>query len=616
MTEKQPTVLLGEQPTGLPGKPHEEAASYEQMVNTLALEVMAEARMKLMMAFRFLNTALWKMPTTIAWHTLPIATNGKEMFVSPLCVLARFEESMNQVVRDYLHLLLHCIFRHPFDTEHINVEAWSLACDIAVEAIALEMVEERFFCENDTKRREEIATLQASVGSLDPAKLYRIFADAQVSGPRAQAVGLSAARMWDLRQLFQRDAHDAWANVQHKESDAQKSEDNKGVRKRNLSDRLQDSVEDGQAQQQSESLEQSNSTEEGEENTAEEGTCQAGNQQGDAQQDGQLNTQQGNAQNGEQQMLSKEDAENTNSPAEDAGGGDAGDNTEEINDDAATAEDANDAATAEDANDAHENTADEQFQQQLEQQLEQQRQEWEDIAKQIEVDVQSFSHGAGTNANALTQNLAIANRRLANYGDFLRKFAVMGEDMKINDDEFDYIYYTYGMDIYGNMPLVEPLEYQESKRVREFVIALDTSGSCSGALIRTFVTRTYDILRETQGFGDKVNIHLIQCDNKIQADLKIENVSDLEKYCQTFQAFGFGGTDFRPVFTYVDELCEQGEFENLRGLIYFTDGLGTFPALPPAYETAFVFIDDGARKIDVPPWAMRVVMNEEEVLGL
>lgn len=607
MTEKQPTVLLGEQPTGLPGKPHEEAASYEQMVNTLALEVMAEARMKLMMAFRFLNTALWKMPTTIAWHTLPIATNGKEMFVSPLCVLARFEESMNQVVRDYLHLLLHCIFRHPFDTEHINVEAWSLACDIAVEAIALEMVEERFFCENDTKRREEIATLQASVGSLDPAKLYRIFADAQVSGSRAQAVGLSAARMWDLRQLFQRDAHDAWANVQHKESDAQKSEDNKGVRKRNLSDRLQDSAEDGQAQQQSESLEQSNSTEEGEENTAEEGTCQAGNQQGDAQQDGQLNTQQGNAQNGEQQMLSKEDAESTNSPAEDAGGGDAGDNTEEINDDA---------ATAEDANDAHENTADEQFQQQLEQQLEQQRQEWEDIAKQIEVDVQSFSHGAGTNANALTQNLAIANRRLANYGDFLRKFAVMGEDMKINDDEFDYIYYTYGMDIYGNMPLVEPLEYQESKRVREFVIALDTSGSCSGALIRTFVTRTYDILRETQGFGDKVNIHLIQCDNKIQADLKIENVSDLEKYCQTFQAFGFGGTDFRPVFTYVDELCEQGEFENLRGLIYFTDGLGTFPALPPAYETAFVFIDDGARKIDVPPWAMRVVMNEEEVLGL
>ena len=232
------------------------------------------------------------------------------------------------------------------------------------------------------------------------------------------------------------------------------------------------------------------------------------------------------------------------------------------------------------------------------------------------MDLQSFSQGKGDNSKALSQNLAIANRRLANYYDFLRQFATMGEDMKINDDEFDYIYYTYGMDTYGNMPLVEPLEYQESNRVREFVIALDTSGSCSGELIRNFVTRTYDILRESEGFGDKVNIHLIQCDNKIHADLKIENVQELEKYCQQFQAFGFGGTDFRPVFEYVNELCDQGEFENLRGLIYFTDGLGTFPTTPPAYETAFVFMDDGASRIDVPPWAMKVVMDEEEIFGL
>ena len=34
----------------------------------------------------------------------------------------------------------------------------------------------------------------------------------------------------------------------------------------------------------------------------------------------------------------------------------------------------------------------------------------------------------------------------------------------------------YGMELYGNMPLVEPLEYKETDRVREFVIAIDTSG--------------------------------------------------------------------------------------------------------------------------------------------
>ena len=242
-------------------------------------------------------------------------------------------------------------------------------------------------------------------------------------------------------------------------------------------------------------------------------------------------------------------------------------------------------------------------------------QQWKKLSERVQADLKSFSRGK-TKSESIEKNLAQAVKDRVRYSDLLSRFTMMNEDMQINDDEFDYIYYTYGLKTYGNMPLVEPLEYQESNRVREFVIALDTSGSCSGELIRNFVTRTYDILRESEGFGDKVNIHLIQCDNKIQADLKIENVQDLEKYCQQFQAFGFGGTDFRPVFEYVNELCDQGEFENLRGLIYFTDGLGTFPTTPPAYETAFVFMDDGASRIDVPPWAMKVVMDEEEIFGL
>lgn len=56
----------------------------------------------------------------------------------------------------------------------------------------------------------------------------------------------------------------------------------------------------------------------------------------------------------------------------------------------------------------------------------------------------------------------------------------MNEDMQVNDDEFDYIYYTYGLAAYGNMPLVEPLEYKDAKKIKEFVIAIDTSASCRG----------------------------------------------------------------------------------------------------------------------------------------
>ena len=54
---------------------------------------------------------------------------------------------------------------------------------------------------------------------------------------------------------------------------------------------------------------------------------------------------------------------------------------------------------------------------------------------------------------------------------------------------------------------------------------------------------------------------------------------------------GFGSTDFRPVFEYVDELLAKGEFENLKGLIYFTDGYGVYPSRMPGYDTIFAFLD-------------------------
>ena len=44
---------------------------------------------------------------------------------------------------------------------------------------------------------------------------------------------------------------------------------------------------------------------------------------------------------------------------------------------------------------------------------------------------------------------------------------------------------------------------------------------------------------------------------------------------------GLGGTDFRPVFNLVDKLILDKEFTNLKGLIYFTDGYGDFPAQKP-----------------------------------
>ena len=62
------------------------------------------------------------------------------------------------------------------------------------------------------------------------------------------------------------------------------------------------------------------------------------------------------------------------------------------------------------------------------------------------------------------------------------------------------------------------------------------------------------------------------------------------------------------------ELIEEKAFNNLKGLIYFTDGFGTFPAKKPVYETAFVFLDEGFNNYDVPPWAIKLVLQHEDII--
>ncbi len=237
---------------------------------------------------------------------------------------------------------------------------------------------------------------------------------------------------------------------------------------------------------------------------------------------------------------------------------------------------------------------------------------WKTLGERMQVDLETGTQW-GDKAGSLLQNLGRLNREKYDYTDFLKKFAVMGEAMKLSDDEFDQNFYTYGLRLYENLPLIEPLEYRDMKRIREFVVAIDTSGSVAGELVQRFVQKTYNVLKTTESFANKINLHIIQCDAAIQEDAKITTQEELDRYLEHMTLRGFGGTDFRPVFRYVDKLIRDGEFLNLKGLIYFTDGYGTFPERKPDYEAAFVFVDSGREPPKVPVWAIRLVLPEEEV---
>ena len=236
--------------------------------------------------------------------------------------------------------------------------------------------------------------------------------------------------------------------------------------------------------------------------------------------------------------------------------------------------------------------------------------EWRRISERIKADLKSFSRDRN-NAESIEQNLKEATRERYDYTDFLRKFMVMGETVQVNDDEFDYIYYTYGLQTYGNLPLVEPLEYKDSNKIRDFVIALDTSASCRGEIVQAFLQKTYNILQNGENFFTKINVHILQCDSEVRQDTKITGREDFDDFLAHGKLTGFGSTDFRPVFDYVEKLREKQEFDNLKGLLYFTDGYGIYPERMPDYDVAFVFLHEDENAPKVPPWAIRIVLDEE-----
>jgi len=245
--------------------------------------------------------------------------------------------------------------------------------------------------------------------------------------------------------------------------------------------------------------------------------------------------------------------------------------------------------------------------------MQQAKENWDKIARQTVME-QHRKGGDPKQGEELLSSQIKAGRSRRSYKDFLQKFSVWQEEMHCDEDEFDLGFYSYGFKVYGNMPLIEPIETREAKKIREFVIVVDTSYSTSGELVESFLQETFQILSQRNSFFTRSKIRVIQCDERIQKDTVIENEEDLHRLFLDFSIQGGGSTDFRPAFSYVEKLRQDGEIRNLGGLLYFTDGKGIYPEKKTDYKTAFLFLEDFDSK-NVPPWAMRLQLDSEEFLN-
>ncbi len=116
----------------------------------------------------------------------------------------------------------------------------------------------------------------------------------------------------------------------------------------------------------------------------------------------------------------------------------------------------------------------------------------------------------------------------------------------------------------------------------KIVVAIDSSGSIDTELLAKFFGHFQSIMESFKSY----EIDLIECDAKIQ-NHKVFYPGDAIEY----KAVGGGGTDFRPVFEYVKK-----EIYDARIVIYFTDGIGSFPEDIPDIDVLWVMPEE----INVP----------------
>ena len=84
---------------------------------------------------RFLDVALSGFSYVMDLTAEPAATDGFAIYYHPGRIGGLYRENRVDMCRLYLHMVLHCLFRHLVRRDGRDRRLWDLACDIAAESI-------------------------------------------------------------------------------------------------------------------------------------------------------------------------------------------------------------------------------------------------------------------------------------------------------------------------------------------------------------------------------------------------------------------------------------------------------------------------------------------------
>lgn len=192
------------------------------------------------------------------------------------------------------------------------------------------------------------------------------------------------------------------------------------------------------------------------------------------------------------------------------------------------------------------------------------------------------------------------------FREAFKEFLVKKSVSKDQLDFYDPMLYQYGLDLYENVPLIEPADEIDEISLGNMVIAIDTSGSCE-EYAAEFLSQIIGIFREIGRGLHFDRIYLMQCDCSIKNVCEFEDVEELNEVKDSMKMYGWGGTSFIPVFNWVDRnLVKVGK--NVDCLLYFSDAEGNFPSKAPEYPTFFITPEE-AEYPWMPKWVRNVSLN-------
>ena len=558
----------------------------------LALQVVELAEAAVLADNHFLGWAIGRLHVASSKLEAAFGTDGYVLAFDPERILERFKRTGIAPKRNLLHSVAHCLFLHPYVSASVNRPLWDLACDIAAERVVADLLGP-LAGERGARMALVFSHIENDLGTRITAEVvYRRLRE----GSWADLAGEWAA-------LMKSDTHELW----YKPASSDDTEQGEGSGQGDDSSGNVGSVEgDAQSLQSHESG--SDEQDDAQEQEKHNGAGMGGPRARDAERKQAASSGSDGADG-----RGEHDALPSQTSTGNAGGGELPMST----DAAGSARGIHEHLSKHGEGPGNEVASIQAGLEGLElRQIgrpskRQQKDAWRHVATSLAVNLQTLSARRGKELEGFVDDLTDVSRKKADYAQFLRQFAIPGEVMRLSEDEFDNVFYTYGLELYGNMPLIEPLEYREERRVREFVIVIDTSASVKGDVVRRFVGATFDLLKQTEVFFRQVHVRILQCDAEVRTDDCVTNLAELERWGRGMRVIGGGGTDFRPAFDYVDELVAQDAFHDLGGLLYFTDGMGTYPQRMPSYRCAFVFWRDAPPDVDVPPWALQMALEED-----